>query len=283
MMNKKIRLIIIPTLLLSGCAFHYNDDGKNGMPHHETNLEDFYEWKSDLTVTEINEIEHLLFAAQHEEQRLELMRLKGGWNCVPAQIRMSQRYIKRFYSEYYNRLLADSQTTLIKLEQQNNKIYQMLEEVKYETACIQDYDFYLSEINDKIKDIEKGGIFFENDSDKLSKESIRKARQIAYLLKDFEIDGAMVMGHTSKAAEVDYNYDLGQARSDRVKQVLIDEGFEPYKIITRSYSEVLKTSTEEARNRRVNIRVTEEVIADFEHKTQIKTNYRIKDWDIEKY
>lgn len=279
----KNTLLITLTLTLTGCVGIDAETGQNGMPMHATNIEDFNDWKWDQPIEDINNIDHLLFKGQHLSSQLEVLKLKGGMNCIPAQIRISERYLKRFYGEYYNRLLIDAQSTLIKLEQQNKNIYQMLEEIKFETACLPDEKYYLSEINKKIRKIEAGGIFFDLDSDRLTKDSLRKARQIAYLLKDFEITGAMVYGHASEEQNLEYNYDLGKRRANRVKRVFMDEGFDEKKVIWRSYSEMARVSEDPEKNRRVSIRVEEENIEEMETVHKIKVDYRIKDWNIEKY
>lgn len=276
-------VFLMMILGLTGCIGINVEEGENGMPLHSTNLSNFNEWKLDHKPNEINDIEHLLFKGNTLSANLEILKLKGGMNCIPAQVRISERYLKRFYGEYYNRLMGDARSTLVKLEQQNKNINQMLREIKSETTCLPDEDFYLSELNKKIKKIEAGGIYFDIDSDKLSKDSLRKTRQIAYLLKDFEITGAIVYGHTSEENSLDYNYELGKRRANRVKRVFVDEGFDETKVIWRSYSKLTRISETSEKNRRVSIRIEEINIDAMESKHKIKVDYRLKDWNIEKY
>lgn len=271
------------TFVLTGCVGIDVEEGQNGMPMHATYLEEFNDWKWDQPSGDINNIDHLLFKAQHLTSQLDILKLKGGLNCIPAQIKISERYIKRFYAEYYNKLMLDSQSTLVKLEQQNKKIELLLKEIKFETACLPDEKYYLTELNKKIRKIEAGGIYFEMDSDKLSKDSLRKTRQIIYLLKDVDITGAIVYGHTSEENNLDYNYKLGKRRANRVKQVFIDEGFDENKVIWRSYSKLHRNSESPEKNRRVTIKVEEENIEAMESIHKIKVDYRMKDWNIEQY
>jgi len=277
-------ILLLSAFFLAGCVHYSNvEEGKNGLTLHSIDLEDFNDWKWEQEAGDINNMEHLLFKANHLHSQLEIMKIKGGLNCIPAQIKISERYVKRFYSEYYNKLMNDSQTTLIKLERQNKKIRLMLEEVKYETSCLPDKDIYLAEINKKIKNIEQKGIFFEKDDSRLSKESLRKVRQIAYLLKDFEIEGAMVYGHSSDEGSVEYNYNLSKNRALSVKRVFEDEGFDHQSIIWRSYSKKIRNSEIPKENRRVHIRVEDINIENMKKVNRIKIDYRIKDWDIEDY
>ncbi len=278
-----MKFLFLIIFTLTGCVGIDVEEGENGMPLHSTNLSNFNNWKLEHEPDEINDIEHLLFKGDGLSANLEILKLKGGMNCIPAQVRMSERYLKRFYAEYYNKLMGDARSTLVKLEQQNKNISQMLKEIKAETTCLPDEKFYLSELNKKIRKIEAGGIYFDIDSDKLSKNSLRKTRQIAYLLKDFEITGAMVYGHTSEENSLEYNYDLGKRRAGRVKRVFIDEGFDETKIVWRSYSELARISENPEKNRRVSIRIEESNIDEMDSKHKIKVDYRLKDWNIEKY
>jgi outer membrane protein OmpA-like peptidoglycan-associated protein len=277
-------ILVFPVFFLSGCMHYANvEEGKNGLPLHSADLEHFNDWKWEQEKGDINNIEHLSFKANYLHSQLEIMKIKGGLNCIPAQVKIAERYVKRFYSEYYNKLINDAQTTLIKLEKQNNKIRLMLEEIKYETSCLPDKDIYLTEINKKIKHIEQGGIFFEKDNSRLSKDSLRKVRQISYLLKDFEIEGAMIYGHSSDEGNVEYNYNLSKNRALSVKRVFEDEGFNYKNMIWRSYSKKIRNSENPEENRRVNIRVEDINIENMKKINKIKVDYRVKDWDIENY
>lgn len=276
-------IILIISILLIGCSSNNVEVASNGLPQHATDLEEFNSWKWEQEIEDINQIDHLLFKGHFLASQLEVYKLKGGLNCIPAQIKIAERFSKRFFAEYYNKMLVDSQTTLIKWEEQNKKINLMLKEIHYETACTLSKDMYLSEINKRIKKIEKGGIYFELDSSELSKEAIRKTKQIIYLLKDFDINSATVLGHTSDEHTLEYNYELGKKRANKVKGIFLDEGFEYNNVISRSYSKIVNFSENKSQNRRVNIRVTEDNLKDLDGMNKVEINYRIKDWDIDIY
>lgn len=269
-------------LSLFGCSSNV-EKGSNGLPTQAVDLEKFNEWKFNQEDNKINNIEHLMFKGVTLSSELEIFKLKGGLNCIPAQIKISERLSKRFFSEYYSAMLTDAETTLVKWEKQNKKINSMLKEIHSETSCTVNKDLYLSEINKKISKIEKGGIFFELDSDSLTKESIRKTKQIIYLLKDFDINSATIIGHASEESSLEYGYKLGKKRSIKVKGVFLEENFQYEKIITRSYSKILNYSENKSQNRRVNVRIFENNLKESNGVNNIKINYRIKDWDIEKY
>ena len=74
-------------------------------------------------------------------------------------------------------------------------------------------------------------------------------------------------GHTDNIDSVEYNYRLGQARADTVKEYLVAKGVSPARLITKSFSELEPTAsndTEEGRalNRRVEMVPTSMVEAE---------------------
>lgn len=102
--------------------------------------------------------------------------------------------------------------------------------------------------------------FYHNSDKKIKNFSYRLAREIqqSTASPDAKIT---ITGHTDYIGSVEYNYNLGLQRAERVKQLLIKKGIAPERIVVLSKGEEQPIANNgsaggRAKNRRVEINIT---------------------------
>lgn len=84
---------------------------------------------------------------------------------------------------------------------------------------------------------ESGTIYFEFDKYNLTPEAQAALDDIIFDIKDRELGGIVVNGHTDTAGPPEYNMTLSQERANTVAKALIDEGIPSQIVVTKAWGE----------------------------------------------
>jgi outer membrane protein OmpA-like peptidoglycan-associated protein len=84
---------------------------------------------------------------------------------------------------------------------------------------------------------ESGTIYFEFDKYDLTPEAQAALDDIVFDIKDRELGGIVVNGHTDTAGPPEYNMTLSQERANTVAKDLIDEGIPAQIVVTKAWGE----------------------------------------------
>lgn len=101
-------------------------------------------------------------------------------------------------------------------------------------------------------------LYFEFDSNNLTAESRQRLDDILRAAQERDSQDVLVIGHTDRAGEADYNAALSLQRAEAVRELLTDKGIAAESIQVSSHGEgnpLIPTADEvaEARNRRVEV------------------------------
>jgi outer membrane protein OmpA-like peptidoglycan-associated protein len=96
-------------------------------------------------------------------------------------------------------------------------------------------------------------VFFDFDSASLKAGGQRELQRVAEVLNKYQKTTIVVEGHTDATGPSDYNRALSKRRAETVEQALIDNGLLPERITAVGYGEDFPISSNDARNRRVEI------------------------------
>jgi outer membrane protein OmpA-like peptidoglycan-associated protein len=104
------------------------------------------------------------------------------------------------------------------------------------------------------------GFFFKTGSDLANKRMVSYIERLSYFLKKYNTEWKKieVSGHTDDVGAMKYNIDLSRRRANRVRSILINNGIDASRIITKAYGptkplDKRKTKAARAKNRRVEV------------------------------
>jgi outer membrane protein OmpA-like peptidoglycan-associated protein len=84
---------------------------------------------------------------------------------------------------------------------------------------------------------ESGTIYFEFDKYDLTPEAQAALDDVVFDIKDRDLGGIVVNGHTDTAGPPEYNMTLSQERANTVAKDLIDEGIPAQIVVTKAWGE----------------------------------------------
>ncbi len=99
----------------------------------------------------------------------------------------------------------------------------------------------------------KGEAFFAHDSAALLPGGQNEVARVASVLRKYNQTQIEVAGHTDSTGSEQYNQRLSVRRADAVKNALIQQGINPARIVAIGYGESRPISSDNAKNRRVEI------------------------------
>lgn len=102
------------------------------------------------------------------------------------------------------------------------------------------------------------GLYFESGSVKENLNMLRYIQRLAYFLKKYDSEWKTIEinGHTDNVGPVAFNIELSRKRADTVKSLLVREGVDAKRIITRGHGpNQLKVKGDDAEARKQNRRV----------------------------
>ena len=102
----------------------------------------------------------------------------------------------------------------------------------------------------------KAGVMFDFDSAALKPGGQAEIARVATVLNNYPQTTLRVEGHTDTKGSEDYNQQLSERRAVSVKNALIQQGVDGRRITTIGFGESQPISSDDAANRRVNIRIT---------------------------
>lgn len=102
----------------------------------------------------------------------------------------------------------------------------------------------------------KGDIFFDFNSSTLKPGAHSEIDRTSNVLNNYPQTTIRVEGHTDSTGPEDYNQRLSEKRAGTVKNVLVQRGVDPRRIVTVGYGESQPISSDNATNRRVGIVIT---------------------------
>ncbi len=99
-------------------------------------------------------------------------------------------------------------------------------------------------------------VFFESNKTTIRSQSFELLNTVAHVLRDFANLRVEVQGHTDDRGADKHNLKLSQGRAESVREYLIGQGVEPYRMTARGYGETQpidsnRTNSGRAANRRV--------------------------------
>jgi outer membrane protein OmpA-like peptidoglycan-associated protein len=103
-----------------------------------------------------------------------------------------------------------------------------------------------------------GDILFDVDRAQLNPGGDLQVARLADALHQMPDRNVLIEGHTDSAGSDAYNDDLSQRRADAVEDLLIIQGIEPTRVVTRGYGERFPVTTNDTaagrqQNRRVEV------------------------------
>jgi outer membrane protein OmpA-like peptidoglycan-associated protein len=103
-----------------------------------------------------------------------------------------------------------------------------------------------------------GDILFDVDRAQLNPGGELQVARLADALHQMPDRNVLIEGHTDSAGSDAYNDDLSQRRADAVEDLLIIQGIEPTRVVTRGYGERFPVTTNDTaagrqQNRRVEV------------------------------
>lgn len=107
-----------------------------------------------------------------------------------------------------------------------------------------------------------GDILFDVDRASLTPGGDLQVTRVAEVLRSMPDRGVLIEGHTDSSGSEAYNDDLSQRRANAVEDLLIVQGVEPTRVVTRGYGERYPVATNDTaagrqQNRRVEIVILE--------------------------
>jgi outer membrane protein OmpA-like peptidoglycan-associated protein len=107
-----------------------------------------------------------------------------------------------------------------------------------------------------------GDILFDVDQATLNPGGELQVARLADALRQMPERNVLIEGHTDSTGSDAYNDDLSQRRADAVEDLLIMQGIEPTRVVTRGYGERLPVATNDTAAGRQQNRRVEVVILD---------------------
>jgi outer membrane protein OmpA-like peptidoglycan-associated protein len=107
-----------------------------------------------------------------------------------------------------------------------------------------------------------GDILFDVDQATLNPGGELQVARLADALRQMPERNVLIEGHTDSMGSDAYNDDLSQRRADAVEDLLIMQGVEPTRVVTRGYGERLPVATNDTAAGRQQNRRVEVVILD---------------------
>ncbi len=98
-------------------------------------------------------------------------------------------------------------------------------------------------------------VLFDFDSAQLKPGGQVELNRVAEVLKRYNQTTITVEGHTDSTGPEEYNLQLSQRRAQAVKDALIQRGVEEWRVKAVGFGESQPSSSSNAQNRRVNIRI----------------------------
>ena len=102
----------------------------------------------------------------------------------------------------------------------------------------------------------KSEVMFDFDSATIKPGGLTEIARTATVLNNYPQTTLRVEGHTDQVGNEDYNQRLSEQRAMSVKNALIQNNVDSRRITTIGFGETQPISSEDAVNRRVNIRIT---------------------------
>jgi outer membrane protein OmpA-like peptidoglycan-associated protein len=102
----------------------------------------------------------------------------------------------------------------------------------------------------------KSDLMFDVNSATIKPGAYADLDRVATVLRDYPETRIQVAGHTDKTGSETYNQDLSVRRAQAVKSALVQRGVADFRIDTIGFGEAMPISSEDAMNRRVEIRIT---------------------------
>ncbi|MFN2268355.1 MAG: OmpA family protein [Desulfonatronovibrio sp.] len=102
----------------------------------------------------------------------------------------------------------------------------------------------------------KSELMFDFDSATIKPGGMNEISRVANVLNQYPQTLLRVEGHTDQVGSEDYNQRLSERRAEAVKNALIQQNIDPRRLTSIGYGESQPISSEDAVNRRVEIRIT---------------------------
>lgn len=131
--------------------------------------------------------------------------------------------------------------------QNNSRINQ--NQNKIQTVEIENYQ----NLKENIQNQYDANVFFDFNSDVVTIQSYKKILKVCNILKKYPDLQVQVAGHADDTGKKDYNYRLAHLRALAVRNVLIEQGVNPDRIIVSSYGSNEPLAQNNAMNRRATI------------------------------
>lgn len=102
----------------------------------------------------------------------------------------------------------------------------------------------------------KSDVMFDYNSTAIKPGAYAEIDNVANILQQYPQTNIRVAGHTDQAGSETYNQQLSERRAMSVKDALVQRGVADYRIQTVGFGETMPISSNDAINRRVEIRIT---------------------------
>jgi outer membrane protein OmpA-like peptidoglycan-associated protein len=108
-----------------------------------------------------------------------------------------------------------------------------------------------------------GDVLFDTDKSELRSGARYTMDKLAAFLNEYPARKVMIEGFTDSTGTVEYNQQLSELRANAVRDILVDKGIDPIRIMTRGYGVEFPVASNETaegrqRNRRVEIIISDE-------------------------
>ena len=122
-------------------------------------------------------------------------------------------------------------------------------------GCPEVSDDAIKKLNDYAKTI-----LFNSGKFSFQKQTFPVLEAITAILKEYPTAKFSIEGHTDNVGKADFNQKLSDGRANAVKQYLIDNGIDPFRLTSKGFGESMpidtnKTAKGKANNRRVEVKL----------------------------
>jgi outer membrane protein OmpA-like peptidoglycan-associated protein len=218
----KYLVVAVFAFMSTGCAM-WPKEGQGGWGEnflrHEAGNESI--WYTESHANLRRDLDHLSL-------RLEIMRARGIANCMPARLKLATLMAARITRQLNANMYAQTEHDLGIFHHQVNLLQVHFDDVQRSTGCGWDNLPLVMSTNVKnaAQELLNSDNQFAFTDDNITPKFLTRIQQASELIAPFKTISILLMGHTDHIGQPNFNFDLGLARANKVKQALIANGLE---------------------------------------------------------
>ena len=135
-------------------------------------------------------------------------------------------------------------------------VYMDRQEAELEALARQNEELSIRRTEDVLYATFNSKTMFASNSSVLFPGSIAEIQRVAEILRNYDQTTVLVSGHTDSRGNEIANQRLSEARAGAVKNTLIQNGIDSSRIQAIGYGESMPISSDDAENRRVELKIT---------------------------